>query len=93
MVLICNVKKIGNSFIVNEMSFDSFYDLKLFFNDINLNMGKNIDGEIIRIFDVKVVKFIKDFDIYFYKIMYKSECWKEVKIKISCVGKKNILDM
>lgn len=93
VALIRNAKKTGNSFIVNEMSFDSFYDLKLLSNDINLNTGKNIDGKTIRISDVKVVKFIKDSDIYLYKTTYKSERWKEAKIKISRAGKKNISDI
>ncbi|CAH0591687.1 unnamed protein product [Chrysodeixis includens] len=93
VALIRNAKKTGNSFTVNEMSFDSFYDLKLLSNDINLNTGKNIDGETIRISDVKVVKFIKDSDTYLYKTTYKSERWKEAKIKISRAGKKNISDI
>lgn len=69
------------------MSFNSFYDLKLLSNDINLNTGKNIDGETIRISDVKVVKFIKDSDPYLYKTTYKTEHWNKAKIKVSRAGK------
>lgn len=93
VALIRNAKKTGNSFTVTEMSYDSFYDLKLLSNDINLNTGKNIDGETIRISDVKVVKFIKDSDTYLYKTTYKTENWQEAKIKISRAGKKNIADI
>ncbi|CAK1587874.1 unnamed protein product [Parnassius mnemosyne] len=62
-------------------------------NDINLNTIKNIDGETIRLSDIKVMKFIKDSDTYKYKTTYKTEQFKEAKIKISRSGKKNITDI
>lgn len=93
VALIRNAKKTGNKFTVNEMNFNTFYDLKLLSNDINLNTGKNIDGETIRISDIKVVKFTKDADTYFYKTTYKTEEWNKAKIKINRSGKKNIADI
>lgn len=73
--VIRKAKKSGNSFTVNEMSYDNFFDLKALAEEMNINVSKNIDGDQIKLTDLKVVKFTKNNDDFEYKVSYKI-CYK-----------------
>ncbi|CAG5045303.1 unnamed protein product [Parnassius apollo] len=42
-----NTKKTGNAFVVNELNYDDYYDLKKLFEDITLNVNKDPQGNQI----------------------------------------------
>lgn len=75
--IIRNSKKKGNPFIVKELNYNDFVDLKLLTNEIGFNCQKNIHGEQIKLSDVKMVRFEKESDTFFYKTSYKDLDWHQ----------------
>lgn len=79
--IIRSAKKRGNQFIVEEQNFDDFYDLKKNSDEIELNMVKDVEGNTIKISDLKVIEFTKDNDsVYKYKLKFDDN-WSEAEIK------------
>ncbi|CAH1286836.1 unnamed protein product [Chrysodeixis includens] len=78
--LIRTTKKSGNTFVVNELNYDDFYDLKKLFEDITLNVNKDLQGNPIKLSDIKVIRFVKNSETYDLKYSYDSE-WVTVKSK------------
>lgn len=79
VTIIRNSKKTGNPFVVKEMGYGDFIDLKSLCNEIGFNYQKNIEGGQIKLSDLKVVKFVKGSDVYFYKSSYKQTSWVQVR--------------
>lgn len=79
--LIRNSKKTGNAFVVNELNYDDFYDLKKLLEDISLNTNKDLQGNPIKLSEIKVVRFVKNSETYDLKYSYEDE-WVTVKSKI-----------
>lgn len=65
------------------MNFDSFFDLKLLSDETYLNLNRDVDGNIIKLTDMKAIKFTKSSETYQYKNSYKSDTWIEANIKTS----------
>lgn len=92
--LIKNAKKNGVQFTVKEMNFDSFIDMKLLSEDVNLNVNKDVDGNTFKILDTKVIKFMKDSEIYQFQCSYKSDNWTAARIRTGRIGnKKRVQDI
>lgn len=79
IAIIRTAKKVGKPFEVIEMNYSDFYDLKSLFQDMRINITKNVKGEPFKITEVKVMKFEKDLDSFFYKTDYEEIEWQEVK--------------
>ncbi|CAB3252465.1 unnamed protein product [Arctia plantaginis] len=83
--LIRNAKKRGNKFIVKEMNFDSFFDLKLLTDEVNLNLNKdNVkhNRNNVKLSEMKAIKFTKSSETYQFRNSYKSVTWTEADVKI-----------
>lgn len=92
--LIKNAKKKGVQFAVKEMNFDSFIDIKMLSDHINLNVNKDVDGNTFKILDTKAIKFTKDSEIYQFKCSYKSDNWTEARIRTGRIAnKKRVKDI
>lgn len=78
--LIRNAKKTGKPFIVKELNYTDFMDLKKLADDLNINTTRNVSGEAIKTTDIKVIRFMKDCDIYKYKTTYKTDNLNEANI-------------
>lgn len=78
--LIRNAKKTGNAFVVHELNYDDFYDLKKLFEDNGLNINKDLKGNPIKITEIKAIRFVKSTDIYSIKYSYTDE-WQQVSTK------------
>lgn len=61
------------------MSYNDFTDLESLCNDIGFNAQKNVDGGQIKLADIKIVKFVKESDVYFYKHSYKQTTWEQAQ--------------
>lgn len=80
--IIRSAKKKGNPFIVREMSFGDFMDLKLLSDEMAFNYSKNINGDQIKLSDIKMLRFEKGNDSYFYKTSYDDDAsWQAVQIR------------
>lgn len=79
--LIRSAKKKGYPFIVKEMSFRHFMDLKLLSDEMAFNYSKSVNGEQIKLSDIKMLRFEKGSDSYFYKTSYNDAEWQRVQIK------------
>lgn len=79
VTLIRTSKKKGNPLKVKELSFTDFIDLKQLNNDIGFNCQKNYNGEQIKVSEIKIIRFVKDSGVYFYKTSYKEAEWKQAK--------------
>ena len=88
--LIKNAKKSGNKFIVKEMNFDSFFNLKLLSDETSLNLNKDVDGNIFKLTDMKAIKFTKGLGIHQHRNSYKSDTWIEANNIITSRNKKKI---
>lgn len=80
--LIRNAKKNGNLYIVKELNFDDFIDLKRLSEELGFNYSKNSDGDQFKVSEVKILRFEKDSDFYYYKSSYKEDTWLSVPVKI-----------
>lgn len=79
--IIRSAKKKGNPFIVKEMSFSDFMDLKLLSDEMAFNYSKNVNGDQIKMSEIKMLRFEKGNDSYFYKISYDDSSWQRVQIR------------
>lgn len=53
-------KKTGKPFVVNEMNYDDFFDLKSLEENMNFNMTKNNNDDVIKTGVIKSIKFTKN---------------------------------
>lgn len=79
--LIRNSKKKGNPLHVKELGFRDFVDLKQLNSDIGFNCQKNDIGEQIKVSEIRMIRFVKGSDVYFYKTSYKEAEWKCAKTR------------
>ncbi|XP_072947736.1 uncharacterized protein [Epargyreus clarus] len=84
-------KKTGNAFVVNELNYDDFYDLKKLFEDITLNVNKDLQGNQIKLSEIKSIRFVKNSETYDLKYSYESE-WISVKSKATINTRKTRSD-
>lgn len=89
--LIRTTKKSGNTFVVNELNYDDFYDLKKLFEDITLNVNKDLQGNPVKLSEIKAIRFVKNSETYDLKYSYDSE-WVTVKSKITINTRKTRSD-
>ncbi|CAK1590334.1 unnamed protein product [Parnassius mnemosyne] len=80
--LIRNAKKSGDKFIVKEMNFDLFFDLKLLADEVNLNLNKDIERNNVKLSEMKAIKFTKRSETYQFRNSYKSVVWTKANVKI-----------
>lgn len=78
--LIRNAKKNGNAFVVHELYYDDFFNLKKLFEDIGLNINKDLKGNPIKLTEIKAIRFAKSIDTYSVKYSYADE-WQQVSTK------------
>ncbi|KAG6463739.1 hypothetical protein O3G_MSEX014049 [Manduca sexta] len=85
--LIRGAKIKGKPFTVQEMHWNSFYDLKFLAEELNVNFSKNIHGEPIKLTELTMIKFTKNSDKYKYKMSFEQD-WLEAKLKLTRGRKK-----
>lgn len=85
--LIRGAKTTGKPFVVKEMNFDDFFDLKSLEENMNFNVAKNLNGDVIKTSDIKSMKFTKNCENYQYRTTYNTENWEEAKAIIQPRGK------
>jgi len=73
--LIRNAKKKGNPLNVKEMSFGDFWDLKVLYDEMGINLSKNTDGKEFKINEVRILQFEKGSNVIRYKTSYKQLEW------------------
>lgn len=74
VALIKSAKKTPPSLKVHELTYESFYDLKLLQEEWGYNFSTNIRGENVHWNDIKILKVTKeDPTTFFYKTSYKAE--------------------
>lgn len=81
VTLIRSAKKKGNPFVVQELTFTDFIDLKDLSDQLRLNSTKNTNGVQIKISAIKMLRFEKGSNTYYYKTSYKQENWESVLIR------------
>lgn len=81
VTIIRNSKKTGNPFVVKELSFKDFIDLKSLTDEIGYNCQKNTEGEQIKISNIKIIRFVKGSEVCFYKNSYKDITWEKALMK------------
>lgn len=78
--IIRGAKKTGKPFLVREMNYSDFFDLKALTDSIHFNMNKNIKGELVKVSEIVSIKFIKNSVNYQYRTTYKTDNWEEAKV-------------
>lgn len=73
-------KKKGNRFDIKELSYNDFIDLKSLTNEIAFNIHKNINGDQIKLADIKQIRFEKGSNVYYYKTSYKQGTWERAPV-------------
>lgn len=91
VTLIRNAKKRGNPFIVQELGYNEFLDLKSLSEEMTLNTSKDTAGNLIKLSEIKMVRFTKGCDTYSYRTNYIEE-WTDVKIRIRRSENKKSID-
>lgn len=76
-------KKTGKQFNVKELSYSDFIDLKSLTNEIAFNIHKNINGDQIKLADIKLLRFEKGSSVYYYKTSYKQPNWEQASVRIT----------
>lgn len=79
--VIRHAKKKGNPIKVKEMGYKDFLDIKALYDEMGLNISKDIDGIDFKINDVRVLRFEKGSDVFRFKTSYKQMDWKCVSLK------------
>lgn len=79
--LIRNAKKRGKPLQVKELGYEDFMDFKELHRELGVNFAKDTSGNLFKVSDVKVFRFEKGSDKFFYKTSYKQEQWLEVLFK------------
>lgn len=79
--IIRSAKKKGNPIEVKEMGFNDFIDLKILYDEMSLNITKDIEGNDFKISDVRVLKFEKNSSMFQFKTSYKQEEWNSVNFR------------
>lgn len=64
------------------MNYDSFFDLKVFAEELNINLSKNVHGDQIKLTELKVVQFTKNKNTFEYKLSYKTENMLQANITV-----------
>lgn len=80
VTLIRTAKKTGEPYNVQELSYDSVYDLKALVN-LGLQNLKNENNELVKIGDLKVVRFVKNENCMFYKTSYEQKEFQKLELK------------
>lgn len=85
--VIRGAKKTGKPFKVHELNFDDFIDTKKLTEDLGLNFAKDVNGDVVKLTEIKMIRFVKDSESYFVKYAYDSCDWTEVSVKIKKSGR------
>ncbi|XP_030766575.1 uncharacterized protein LOC115890475 [Sitophilus oryzae] len=91
--IIREAKKKGKKIEVKEMAFEDFLDLKALADDMNLTIHKNTLGNDFKINEVKILRFVKGSQEFYYKKSYKQKEWLEVNFKQRRRSKKEMKDL
>lgn len=70
-----NSKKNGNPFVVNEMTYEDFIDIK---NLAGVKLIKNLEGDTVKLSDIKVIRIEKG-ELNDIKIFYKTSYFQNYK--------------
>lgn len=82
VTLIKNARKSGKPFIVKELNYDFFFNLKKLQELWGYNFNEDCEKKIIRWNDIKNLKFIKEETfIFYYKTSYKQAKFTAVNIR------------
>lgn len=81
IALIKNAKKSQPALNVHELSFESFYDLKLLQEEWGYNFSKNTEGGNVNWNEIKSLKITKESTKFFYKTSYLDDSYKEVNVR------------
>lgn len=68
--IIRNAKKRGQPYIVHELNFTDFLDWKDLADQLSVNFNKNCNGDIVKLSDIRLIKFTKKSNVYSYKTSY-----------------------
>ncbi|CAH1112207.1 unnamed protein product [Psylliodes chrysocephalus] len=75
------MQKKGNKIDVKEIGIESFYDLNTLFDDMGLNIAKDVDGNEFKINKVKILEFQKGKELIRYKTSYGQAEWSSLNFK------------
>lgn len=78
--IIRSAKKTGNPFIIKELNYEDFYDLKKLADEIGLNTGKDIVGNTIKTSDIRMIQFRSNSTTFSYKTKYEED-WIQAEIR------------
>lgn len=81
VTLIRNAKKKGKPLQVKEMGYEDFIDTKILFNKMAPNMSKDFCGDDFKLSAVKMLRFQKGSNFFFFKYSYKQTEWSQVEFK------------
>lgn len=81
--LIRSAKKSGAPLRVREMNFGDFFDLKILYDEMALNLSKDVDGNDFKINEVRQMRFEKGSDELRYKSSYQQVTWNIINLKPS----------
>lgn len=74
-------KKKGKPLQVKEMGYEDFIDTKILFNKMAPNMSKDFCGDDFKLSAVKMLRFQKGSNFFFFKYSYKQTEWSQVEFK------------
>ena len=60
---------------LHELNFDDFYNLKALYDDVGFRLNENEAGNSFKVKEVRVLKFEKGSDVFYYKNSYKETEW------------------
>lgn len=81
VAVILNAKKKGNPIEVKEMGYADFIDLKSLYDDMAINISRDIDGNNFKINDVRMLQFEMGANVFRFKASYKQEEWSCVPFR------------
>ncbi|CAG9812835.1 unnamed protein product [Phaedon cochleariae] len=81
ITVIQNARKKGNPVEVKEMGYADFVDIKSLYDDMGINISRDIDGNDFKINDIRIMQFERGADVFRFKTSYKQEEWSFVSFR------------
>ncbi|CAG9816801.1 unnamed protein product [Phaedon cochleariae] len=81
ITVIQNARKKGNPVEVKEMGYADFVDIKSLYDDMGINICRDIDGNDFKINDIRIMQFERGADVFRFKTSYKQEEWSFVSFR------------
>ncbi|CAG9814764.1 unnamed protein product [Phaedon cochleariae] len=78
ITVIQNARKKGNPVEVKEMGYADFVDIKSLYDDMGINISRDIDGNDFKINNIRIMQFERGADVFRFKTSYKQEEWSFV---------------